>query len=167
MEPRAKQDTVLLPIDERMAATIDNLFEVLHRDLRDVYLLARTSDLRLEWSLGGDPSTTTTATTLQAIPGAVVVEFDAAPLYDETTRLVDVRVQFMASVTSGTGYARLYNRTLTQYVGEEMPFTNTAAALITGPALDLPLLRYPYELHVRAAAAIDAPLVWGAKLVTH
>ena len=166
MEPRAKQDTVLLPIDERMAATIDGMFEVLFRDLRAVYFSGQVGALRLEWSLGGNPTVSTASTTLVAIPGAVWVEFDADPLFEDDVQTVPVQVQFMASVTSGTGYARLYNITQDRYYGEEIPFASTTAELVTGPELTLLRLRYPYELHVRAAAAPDAPVVWGAKLVT-
>jgi hypothetical protein len=166
MEPRAKQDTVGLPMDDRMVATVDGMFEVLFRDLRATYIAGLTGALRQEWSLGGDVTTPTTSTSLVPIPGAVVVEFDADPLYEDGVQVVPLAVQFMGQVTSGTGFARLYNRALDRYYTPEIPFVATQPTLITAAVLDLPRVRYPYELHVRDASGADAPLVWGAKLIT-
>ena len=77
-----------------------------------------------------------------------------------------MEVHFMGHVSSGTGYARLYNATDAAYIGSAYSFTDTSDTLQIITSLTIPATgQKDFELHAYYGAAANAPHVWGASLV--
>jgi hypothetical protein len=115
---------------------------------------------RLEHDLGGSYHDAIEDTALVDIPGAIFVEIDGTNLGGLT-----VEAHVMTALSSGTGYVRVYNRTDAVYLGSEVSFTNTAAALVKLTGLTLAAGVKQYSLRGRGALAATMPRIWGAKLV--
>ena len=116
---------------------------------------------RLITPMGGSNVMTVTDTSYVVLPASSYIAIDGTDLSG-----IYVQFEFMGRVESGTGYARLYNNTLTAAVASsEVTFTNTAIARQSVGGLTLNTANNVYRVEIKGSVAGALPRVYGARIV--